>query len=172
MNIYNQETVLSRWPQTTLAGARLSTWSWGPPCVAWTSATPASSPTSCSTSSGLTTPTSGQTGTNTWPLSGDLMCQGLSIATCFREAIRQEKLVQFFPKCESCPTYNLPYECNSIMHYGFREASDTLHNQVVIRSGLLPTSIKVNNHFCFEPDIFEFNDMFILKPNYSAISAR
>ena len=143
---------ISRWPQTTLAGARPSCWSWGHRYAAWPRAIPASSSMSCSMSSELTTLIWGQTGTSTWPLSGAWWPHDVrrlvSISTCFREAIRQEKLVQFFPKCESCPTYNLPYECNSIMHYGFRKGLRMLHNQVVIRFGPLPTSIKVNNHFC------------------------
>ena len=27
---------------------------------------------------------------------------------------------QYMPKCYNCQTYNLPYECDSVMHYGLR----------------------------------------------------
>lgn len=38
-------------------------------------------------------------------------------------AIREEKMAQYYPKCSNCRTYNLPYECNSIMHYGISDFS-------------------------------------------------
>ena len=28
---------------------------------------------------------------------------------------------QYMPKCYECDTYNLPYECDSVMHYGWMD---------------------------------------------------
>ena len=38
-----------------------------------------------------------------------------------RSAVRVDKRVQYFPKCETCDTYSLPYECHSVMHYGYSD---------------------------------------------------
>ena len=34
------------------------------------------------------------------------------------DAIDKKSMDQYMPKCYACNTFNLPYECNSIMHYG------------------------------------------------------
>ena len=38
-----------------------------------------------------------------------------------KDAIDKKSIDQYLPKCHSCPTFNLPYECNSVMHYGWMD---------------------------------------------------
>jgi len=38
-----------------------------------------------------------------------------------RDAIKKSSMDQYMPICHSCETYNLPYECDSIMHYGYMD---------------------------------------------------
>ena len=36
-------------------------------------------------------------------------------------AIKRRNMDQYMPVCRDCETYNLPYECDSIMHYGWMD---------------------------------------------------
>jgi len=36
-------------------------------------------------------------------------------------AIQSRRMSQYMPVCRDCQTYNLPYECDSIMHYGWMD---------------------------------------------------
>jgi len=38
-----------------------------------------------------------------------------------RDAIKKDSMDQYMPICHNCATYNLPYECDSIMHYGYMD---------------------------------------------------
>jgi len=38
-----------------------------------------------------------------------------------RDAIKRSSMDQYMPICYNCATYNLPYECDSIMHYGYMD---------------------------------------------------
>jgi len=38
-----------------------------------------------------------------------------------RDAIKKSSMDQYMPICHSCATYNIPYECHSIMHYGYMD---------------------------------------------------
>ena len=38
-----------------------------------------------------------------------------------RSAVRTEKMLQYFPVCTTCKTFSLPYECHSVMHYGYSD---------------------------------------------------
>ena len=37
------------------------------------------------------------------------------------DAIDRRSMDQYMPKCYNCETYNLPYECDSLMHYGWMD---------------------------------------------------
>lgn len=37
------------------------------------------------------------------------------------DAIDRKSMDQYMPKCYECDTYNLPYECDSVMHYGWMD---------------------------------------------------
>lgn len=41
--------------------------------------------------------------------------------TINEDAIDRKSMDQYMPKCYACNTFNLPYECNSIMHYGWMD---------------------------------------------------
>ena len=138
----------SRWPQTTLAGVRLFTWSWGHRCVAWPLVTPASSSTSCSMCWGLTTPTWGQTGTSMWLSSGDLtMWPGWVLQHVSEKRSDKKNWSNFSPNVRVVRRTIFHTNATPLCTMGSGRLQ-ILHNQVVIRFGLLPTSIKVNNHFC------------------------
>lgn len=38
-----------------------------------------------------------------------------------RDAIKRSSMDQYMPICHNCATFNLPYECDSIMHYGYMD---------------------------------------------------
>jgi len=38
-----------------------------------------------------------------------------------RDAIKRSSMDQYMPICYNCATFNLPYECDSIMHYGYMD---------------------------------------------------
>ena len=41
--------------------------------------------------------------------------------TINEEAIDRKSKDQYMPKCYNCQTYDLPYECDSVMHYGWMD---------------------------------------------------
>ena len=40
---------------------------------------------------------------------------------CNQAAIKRRNMDQYMPICRDCQTHNLPYECDSIMHYGWMD---------------------------------------------------
>lgn len=41
--------------------------------------------------------------------------------TIHEDAIDKKSISQYMPKCYNCQTYDLPYECDSVMHYGWMD---------------------------------------------------
>ena len=41
--------------------------------------------------------------------------------TINEDAIDRKSKDQYMPKCYNCQTYDLPYECDSVMHYGWMD---------------------------------------------------
>ena len=53
-----------------------------------------------------------------------LFCESRALQSsplCNQAAIKRRNMDQYMPICRDCQTHNLPYECDSIMHYGWMD---------------------------------------------------